>query len=210
VVVDVVVVDVVVVDVVVVDVVVVGDGVGAAHVDPPDACSAGTVATVAPPSSFPTTSAPDSPPLPDWASTAIPELGAIPSVTVVPEESWTSATAAPAHTATQLTGPPSATPNDPDPITATTSGAGRTFVGHGAEPMATALSVESSTTNWPHSVADGSTIGWAHIAPRGHGIGPGVVPTGGQGSVEPQVGLASCPSVYARMVTPDALVRVNR
>jgi hypothetical protein len=83
----------------------------------------------------------------------MPELGAIPSVTGepdvtrLPEARSTALTSDPARTAIQLTGAPSATPNDPDPRTASPPGESGPLVDSGAAPIATAVSVESSMSN---------------------------------------------------------------
>jgi hypothetical protein len=161
------------------------------------------------------------------------------STAVPPDDSWTDATPLPTQTATQPTGAPSAVPKEPTPRGSTVSGEGNAMVGRGTEPLPTALSVDSSITNCPHSAvgwdgtvpadpvdwvgrvsgvptavpddaaspadalpppvaplcACGITVGCAQMAPCGHGVGPGTMPTGGQGAacVHPPVVLLPDP-----------------
>jgi len=131
----------------VVVVVVVGDVVQAADTSGPVDWSAGTVATAAPLWSAPTTVAPVRSALPGAASTAMPAFGATVSTVVPPDVSWTDATPPPTQTATQPTGAPSWVPKEPAPRTSTVSGEGGAVVGRGTEPVPTARSVDSSTTN---------------------------------------------------------------
>jgi hypothetical protein len=175
----------------------------------------------------------------------MPEFGAMASTAVPPDDRWTDATPLPTQTATQPTGAPSAVPKEPTPRGSTVSGEGAAMVGRGTEPLPTALSVDSSITNCPHSAvgwngtdpdpdpvlpdpvgwvgrvsgvptavpddtappadalpppvaplcACGITVGCSQMAPCGHGVGPGTMPTGGQGAacVHPPVVLLPDP-----------------
>jgi hypothetical protein len=124
-----------------------------------DTWSAGTVATAAPLWSTPTTVAPASTASPGTASTTMLELGAMASTRVSPDDRWTDATPLPTHTATQPTDAPSSVPKEPTPRISTASGEGAAVVGRGTEPLPTALLVDSSTTNCPHSAAGcGGTV----------------------------------------------------
>jgi hypothetical protein len=148
------------VGVVVVDGGLVGKVVQPIEASGPDAWSAGNVATVVPLWSTPTTIAPVSLGSPATASTTMPELGAMASTRVPPDDRWTDATPLPTHTATQPAGAPSSVPKEPTPRISTVSGEGAAVVGRGTEPLPTALSVDSSTTNCPHSA-----VGWGGTVP---------------------------------------------
>jgi hypothetical protein len=84
-----------------------GDVVQAIDLSVPDACATGTVATVVPLWSIPTTDTPVKSALPVITSTTMPDIGVIVSTTVPADDRLTDATPLPTITATQPTGAPS-------------------------------------------------------------------------------------------------------
>jgi hypothetical protein len=126
-----------------------GDVVQAIGPSIPDAWATGTVATVAPLWSIPTTDTPVKSALPVMTSTTMPEIGVIVSTSVPPDDRLTDATPLPTITATQPTGAPSWVPKEPTPRISTAPGDGAAD-GRDTESLPTALLVDNSTTSCSH------------------------------------------------------------
>ena len=196
-----------------------GPGGGAVHAGAPDiavAWSTGTVATTAPVESIPTADVPVAKVEPVVASTTTPDAGLMTSTTApVGDISCAEDTPLPTCKATQETGPPSASPNDPEPTTPIDPGSCPLSVAIESEALHTAWASDSSRVSawhpdtWAGWVSIGPepvelpllpgpllvepplpavpvTAGWAHIAPNGHCIGVGSTPTDGHGTSTPQ------------------------
>ena len=131
-----------------------GPGGGAVHAGAPDiavAWSTGTVVTTAPVESSPTADVPVANVEPVVASTTTPDAGLMTStIAPVGDTRCAEDTPLPTCKATQETGPPSASPNDPEPTTPIDPGACALSVGIESEALPTAWASDSSRVSAWH------------------------------------------------------------